>query len=75
MEYDQSKYKGRTWKNPMMLHWIVNPGLAFNELVLGQRVPKVMLIERNDSKACRKKHSFPFRIVAPYTPGKMVCRK
>jgi hypothetical protein len=23
----------------MMLHWIANPGLAFNELVLGQRMP------------------------------------
>ncbi len=44
MEYDQSKYKVRTWKNPMMLHWIV--------------------------KVCRKKRSFPVRIVAPYTPGK-----
>jgi hypothetical protein len=28
-----------TWRHPMMLHWIANPGLAFNELVLGQRMP------------------------------------
>jgi uncharacterized protein (TIGR02996 family) len=33
-------------RNPMVLHWIANPGLAFNELVLGQRIPKVMLFCR-----------------------------
>jgi uncharacterized protein (TIGR02996 family) len=29
-------------RNPAILHWIVNPGLAINELVLGQRIPRVM---------------------------------
>ena len=31
----------KIWKlpNPLLLHWVINPGLAFNELVLGQRVP------------------------------------
>jgi uncharacterized protein (TIGR02996 family) len=33
--------------NPMMLHWVVNPGLAFNELVLGQRIPREMFICRD----------------------------
>lgn len=28
-----------TWRHPAMLHWIANPGLAFNELVLGQLLP------------------------------------
>jgi uncharacterized protein (TIGR02996 family) len=36
-------------KNPMVLHWVLNPGLAVNELLLGQRVPKVLLFCR----ACR----------------------
>lgn len=27
------------WWHPLLLHWIINPGLGFNELVLGQRVP------------------------------------
>ena len=69
MEYDQSKYKVRTWKNPMMLHWIVNPGLAFNELVLGQRVPKIMLIERNDSKSLQEKTFVPFPHCGTLHPG------
>lgn len=31
----------RDRSNLLMLHWILNPGLAFNELALGQRVPSV----------------------------------
>lgn len=46
MNYDKKKYKELTWKNPMILHWILNPGLAVNELILGQTIPKVMLIEK-----------------------------
>lgn len=46
MHYDKTKYKIWNWKNPLILHWIINPGLAINELFLGQVIPKVMLIER-----------------------------
>ena len=59
MKYDKTKYKVWTWKNPMMLHWIINPGLAFNELVLGQRVPRVTLIERNSSKSLAERTLIP----------------
>ncbi len=46
MEFDKEKYK--VWKlpHPMLLHWIINPGLAFNELILGQRIPKITLIDK-----------------------------
>lgn len=43
MDFDKKKYKVYTWKNWLVLHWILNPGLAVNELILGQRVPKVSL--------------------------------
>lgn len=46
MKYDKEKYKIWDWKSPMILHWIINPGLVINELILGQTVPKVILIER-----------------------------
>lgn len=29
-----------------MLHWIINPAMAINELFFGQRVPKVSLIDK-----------------------------
>jgi len=59
MNYDKTKYKVWTWKNPMVLHWIINPGLAFNELALGQRIPKVMLVERNSPKSLNEKSWVP----------------
>jgi hypothetical protein len=36
----------RRWKlpHPMLVHWVLNPVLVFNELVLGQRVPRLQLV-------------------------------
>ena len=59
MNYDKTKYKVWTWKNPMMLHWIINPGIAFNELAFGLRIPKVMLVERNSPKSLNEKSWIP----------------
>ncbi len=50
MKYDKEKYKIWNWKSPVILHWIINPGLVINELILGQTIPKVMLIEREGKK-------------------------
>ena len=38
----------KTWKlpHPMLLHWVLNPGLCINEVLLGQRVPKVVLVDK-----------------------------
>ncbi len=30
--------------HPLILHWILNPGIAVNEVFLGQRLPKLQLI-------------------------------
>lgn len=49
-EFDRERYKAWTWKHPLLLHWVPNPALAFNELVLGQRIPKLTLIDKQ-SKA------------------------
>jgi len=34
----------------MVLHWILNPGLIINELILGQRVPKITLEDKTIDK-------------------------
>ncbi len=59
MSFDKSKYKVWTWKNPLVLHWIINPGLAFNELLLGQRVPKITLIEKDSKKPLAERTFVP----------------
>lgn len=50
MSFDREKYKVYTWKHGLMLHWVLNPGLAINELILGQRVPKVSLLDKTSNK-------------------------
>ncbi|MBX2876000.1 MAG: hypothetical protein KTR30_28020 [Saprospiraceae bacterium] len=50
MNFDPKKYKIYTWKSGVMLHWIINPGLAINELILGQRIPKVSLEDKTVDK-------------------------
>ena len=50
MKIDKQKYKVYTWKNWMMLHWIINPGMAINEMILGQRIPKISLLDKTLQK-------------------------
>ena len=50
MEFDKKKFKVYTWKNWMVMLWILNPGLAFNELILGQRLPKICLEDKTSKK-------------------------
>ncbi|MBU2185145.1 MAG: hypothetical protein KKE08_19135, partial [Gammaproteobacteria bacterium] len=59
MEFDKEKYK--VWKlpHPMLLHWIINPGLAFNELILGQRIPKVTLIDKTSNAPLMERQYVP----------------
>lgn len=59
MNYDKKKYKVWNWKSPVILHWIINPGLVINELILGQTIPKVMLIERDNKKPFYQRSLIP----------------
>ena len=58
MNFDKTKYKIWTWKSPVMLHWIINPGCIVGDLV-GMRPPKVMLIERDKSKSLAERTWIP----------------
>lgn len=69
MNYDRTKFKVYSSKHPVMLLWITNPGLAFNELVLGQRIPKVILIERNSTKSHAEKTFIPCPHCGTVHPG------
>ncbi len=59
MEFDKEKYT--VWKlpHPMLLHWVLNPGLVFNELILGQRIPKVMLIDKTSDAPLVERQYIP----------------
>lgn len=59
MKFDKEKYKVNTWKNWMILHWILNPVLAINELILGQRIPKISLENKKIDKPRMEKTIVP----------------
>lgn len=50
MKFNKDKYRVYTWKHWMLLHWILNPGLAINELIMGQRVPRISLEDKTSEK-------------------------
>ncbi len=59
MDFDKNKYK--IWKLPnlMLIHWVLNPGLAFNELILGQRIPKITLIDKTSNAPLMERQYVP----------------
>ncbi len=59
MDFNKEKYKIYTWKNCLMLHWILNPVLAINELILGQRIPKIRLEDKTIDKSRFEKTFIP----------------
>jgi len=58
-EYDRSKYTIWVLPHPLLLHYILNPGIAFNELILGQRIPKVTLIDNTIDKPLMERAFIP----------------
>ena len=50
MQYDKNRFEIWALPHPLVLFWVLNPGLIVNELILGQRQPKVMLIDEKSDK-------------------------
>ncbi len=71
MNYDKKKYEIWDWKSPVVLHWIINPGLVINELILGQTIPKIMLIEREGNKPFYQRSLIPL-FIYPFIKGKEI---
>ncbi|MDX5406925.1 MAG: hypothetical protein LPK11_07790 [Chromatiaceae bacterium] len=59
MDFDNKKYKVMKLPHPVLLHWVLNPGLAFNELILGQRVPKMTLIDKTSDAPLIERQYIP----------------
>jgi hypothetical protein len=59
VSYDTEKYK--VWKLPnlLLLHWVLNPGIAFNEIILGQRIPAVTLIDKTSNAPLMDRQYIP----------------
>ncbi|MCE7992340.1 MAG: hypothetical protein HEP71_10180 [Roseivirga sp.] len=59
MEIDKEKYEVWNWRTFSFFHWIINPGVGIVELIFGQRVPKVMLIDRMSEKPLMERTYIP----------------
>ncbi len=51
MDVDEEKYEVWNWRKLSFFHYIINPGVAVGELIMGQRTPKVILIDKHSPKA------------------------
>lgn len=54
-----TRFNTRTWKHPLPLFWVLFPGAAINELLLGQRVPKVVLVAKGSQKPLSERRFVP----------------
>ena len=50
MEYDKNRFEIWALPHPLILFWVLFPALIFNELILGQRQPKVSLVDKKSDK-------------------------
>ena len=46
MQYDKNRYQIWALPHPLILFWILNPVMIISELILGHRLPKIMLIDK-----------------------------
>ena len=50
MQYDKNRFEIWALPHPFIFFWVLCPSLMFNELILGQRLPKVTLIDKKSDK-------------------------
>ena len=50
MQYDKNRFKVQSLPHPLVLLWVLFPGTMFFELMLGQRLPKVVLVDKESDK-------------------------
>ena len=59
MQYDKSRFKIEALPHPILLHWVLNPGVMFGELIFGVRVAKVTLIDKKSDKPRMERSYIP----------------
>lgn len=69
-QFDKNAYKVYRWWHPAYLFWIINPGSVINELLLGQRIPKLSLLNKTSGNQNLKVATFHVLIVKVYTKVK-----
>ena len=50
MQYDKDRYEIWTRSHPLILFWLLFPPIIINDLIFGQRQPKVSLVDKKSDK-------------------------
>ena len=56
MQYDKNRFKVLALPHPFILFWVLCPVFIFDELIFGQRLPKVALIDKKSDKPERGRY-------------------
>jgi len=59
MQYDKNRFEIWTLPHPLILFWVLFPALIVNELIFGQRQPKVSLIDKESDKPWLERSYIP----------------
>ena len=59
MQYDKNRFKIQALPHPFTLLWVLFPAFMFNELIFGQRLPKVILIDKESDKSPEERCYIP----------------
>ncbi len=59
MQYDKNRFKIWALPHPILLHWVLNPGVMFGELIFGVRAAKVTLIDKESDKPLMERTYIP----------------
>ena len=59
MQYDKNRFKIYALPHPNVLFLVLNPVLIINELIFGQRAPKVTLIDQKSDKPLMERIYIP----------------
>jgi hypothetical protein len=54
-----AKYERWAWPHTNVVFWVLFPASAINELLLGQRIPRLMLIDRTIDKPLMERTFVP----------------
>ena len=59
MQYDKNRYQIEGLPRPRVLFWILNPFMMIFELILGIRLPKVTLIDKESDASLAERSYVP----------------
>ena len=75
MQYDKSRFKIWALPHPSILFWVLFPALIVNELIFGQRLPKVSLVDEKSDKPFMERTYVPCPHCETLNDGRLWSRR